>query len=98
MNLSKIIIGQKISNKSYGYLKNKTILLKVALKANKNEIRNAFEFFFHPAEVCYIRTVIYKPKKKRIGRTIGKTSFTKIAFVKVKDTKKIPFLFKEKKN
>ncbi|MCD6262445.1 MAG: 50S ribosomal protein L23 [Deltaproteobacteria bacterium] len=56
------------------------VSFKVQKRANKVEIRRAVEAIFN-VKVLNIRTINVKGKKRRVGRSIGKTSDWKKAIV-----------------
>ncbi len=59
------------------------ISFKVQKRANKVEIRRAVEAIFN-VKVLNIRTINVKGKKRRVGRSVGKTSDWKKAIVTLK--------------
>lgn len=65
-------------------------VFEVARDANKNQIRHAVETSFG-VEVTGIRTTIVRGKIKRRGRTVGKRSNWKKAFVTLAEGQTIDF-------
>lgn len=65
----------------------------VDVKSNKIEIRHAVEAMFN-VKVDSVHTINVKPKKKRVGRYVGKTNRRKKAIVKLAEGHKID-LFNE---
>ena len=61
-----------------------TITFSVDTKANKTEIKQAVEKIFN-VKVESVNTVNVRPKKKRVGRYVGKTNKVKKAIVKLKE-------------
>ena len=61
-----------------------TITFSVDTKANKTEIKQAVEKIFN-VKVESVNTINVKPKKKRVGRYVGKTNRVKKAIVKLKE-------------
>ena len=61
-----------------------TITFSVDTKANKTEIKQAVEKLFN-VKVESVNTVNVRPKKKRVGRYVGKTNKVKKAIVKLKE-------------
>ena len=59
-------------------------VFKVVPKANKTQIKQAIESIFD-VKVESINTINVKPKKKRVGRYVGKTNKVKKAIVKLKE-------------
>ncbi len=60
------------------------ITFSVDTKANKTEIKQAVEKLFN-VKVESVNTVNVRPKKKRVGRYVGKTNKVKKAIVKLKE-------------
>ncbi len=84
-----IIKAPIITEKSASLAQEKnTITFSVDTKANKTEIKNAIEKIFD-VKVDSVNTVNVKPKKKRVGRYVGKTNKVKKAIVKLKEGSKI---------
>jgi len=80
-----IIKAPIITEKSADLLQNhNTITFSVDVKANKVEIKQAVEKIFN-VEVESVNTINVKPKKKRVGRYVGKTNKVKKAIVKLKE-------------
>lgn len=63
---------------------NRTYVFSVDTKANKTQIKQAIEAIFN-VKVENVNTVNVKPKKKRVGRYIGKTNKVKKAYVKLQE-------------
>ncbi len=61
-----------------------TITFSVDPKANKVQIKQAIENIFD-VKVESVNTINVKPKKKRVGRYVGKTNKVKKAIVKLKE-------------
>lgn len=84
-NYRDIIKAPIITEKSADLAQNQnTITFSVDVKANKTQIKQAIEKIFN-VEVESVNTVNVKPKKKRVGRYVGKTSKVKKAIVKLKE-------------
>ncbi|MEG0021828.1 MAG: 50S ribosomal protein L23 [Bacilli bacterium] len=64
--------------------KNNTVTLSVDVKANKTQIKQAVEAIFD-VKVENVNTINVKPKKKRVGRYVGKTKKIKKAIVKLQE-------------
>ena len=80
-----IIKGPIITEKSMSLQQNEnTITFSVDIKANKTQIKQAIEKIFN-VKVESVNTVNVKPKKKRVGRYVGKTNRKKKAIVKLKE-------------
>lgn len=80
-----IIKAPIITEKSTSLQQNEnTITLSVDVKANKTQIKQAVEKIFN-VKVESVNTVNVKPKKKRVGRYVGKTNRVKKAIVKLKE-------------
>ena len=63
---------------------NNTITFSVDVKANKVQIKQAVENIFN-VKVESVNVINVKPKKKRVGRYVGKTNRIKKAIVKLKE-------------
>ena len=71
---------------------NKKYTFRVAINANKTEIKNAIEEVFPGVKVESVNTMRTEGKIKRQGRTQGRTAEVKKAIVTLKkDSKGIPF-------
>ncbi len=68
------------------------LTFEVATDANKIEIRNAVEKLFS-VKVSGVRVVKIVSKIKKVGRSIGRTSEGKKAYVKLKAGEKLPAIF-----
>jgi large subunit ribosomal protein L23 len=68
-----------------------TIVLQVALEANKMEIKQAVETVFK-VKVADVRTISFKGKKKRIGMRFGVRSDWKKAVVTLKKGETVEYL------
>lgn len=64
--------------------KNNAVTFSVDVKANKTQIKQAVENVFN-VKVESVNVVNVKPKKKRVGRYVGKTNRVKKAIVKLKE-------------
>ena len=85
--IEKPLITEKASlisekNNRYGF--------KVALRANKNQIKQAVESLYD-VKVLNVKTNILPGKVKRVGKGTKKTSSFKKAFVQVEEGQKIEF-------
>ena len=81
-NYRDVIKAPIITEKSSDLAKNNTIVFSVDVKANKTQIKQAVEKIFN-VKVEKVNTVNVKPKKKRVGRYVGKTNKVKKAIVKL---------------
>ena len=87
-----IIIRPVLTEKSYAEMANKKYTFRVAINANKTEIKNAVEEVFPGVKVESVNTMRTEGKIKRQGRTQGRTAEVKKAIVTLKkDSKGIPF-------
>lgn len=75
------IITEKTADLSQN---NNTVTFSVDPKANKTQIKQAVENIFN-VKVESVNTVNVKPRKKRVGRYVGKTNKVKKAIVKLKE-------------
>ena len=84
-NYRDIIKAPIITEKSADLAQNyNTITFSVATDANKVQIKQAVEKIFN-VKVESVNTVNVKPKKKRVGRYVGKTNKVKKAIVKLSE-------------
>ena len=87
-----IIIRPVLTEKSYAEMANKKYTFRVAINANKTEIKNAIEEVFPGVKVESVNTMRTEGKIKRQGRTPGRTAEVKKAIVTLKKASKgIPF-------
>lgn len=77
-----VIKAPVITEKSAALADQNVMTFKVDPKANKTEIKKAVEALFD-VKVESVNTVNVKPKKKRVGRYVGKTNKVKKAIVKL---------------
>jgi len=78
-----IIKAPIITEKSADLAQNmNTITFSVDPRANKTEIKQAVESIFN-VKVESVNTINVKPRKKRVGRYVGKTNKVKKAIVKL---------------
>lgn len=66
------------------------VLFKVRPEANKVEIKRAVEAFFK-VKVDKVRTINYLGKTKRVGRSAGRRSNWKKAYVTIAEGQRIDF-------
>jgi large subunit ribosomal protein L23 len=89
--LMKVLIAPIISEKSTQTADQSTqIAFKVEKSANKLDIKKAVELMFE-VEVDKVRVLNVKGKVKRFGRTLGKRSDWKKAYVKLKPGQDLDF-------
>ncbi len=87
-----IIIKPILTEKSYADMAQKKYTFKVAIGANKTEIKQAVETVFEGVKVDSVNTMRTPGKIKRQGRFQGRTPEVKKAIVTLKaDSKPIPF-------
>ena len=87
-----IIIRPVLTEKSYAEMADKKYTFRVAINANKTEIKNAIEEVFPGVKVESVNTMRTEGKIKRQGRTQGRTPEVKKAIVTLKkDSKGIEF-------
>ena len=75
-NYRDIIKAPIITEKSSNLAANNVITFSVDVRANKTQIKQAIEKIFN-VKVESVNTVNVKPKKKRVGRYVGKTKKVK---------------------
>lgn len=84
-NARDIIIRPIVTEKSMRLTEGfNTFTFEVDKKANKIAIKKAIEEIFN-VNVVSVNTVNVRPKTKRVGRYVGKTSAYKKAVVKLKE-------------
>ena len=84
-NYRDIIKSPIITEKSADLAQNKnTITFSVDVRANKTQIKQAIEKIFD-VKVESVNTINVKPKKKSVGRYVGKTNRVKKAIVKLSE-------------
>lgn len=81
-NYRDIIKAPIITEKSAALRENNMYVFSVDVKANKTQIKTAIEKIFN-VKVESVNTINVKPKKKRVGRYVGKTNRVKKAIVKL---------------
>lgn len=82
--LMTVIRGPHLSEKSHFAAENNQVVLRVRTDATKAEIRKAVELLFE-VEVKGVQVVNVNGKNKRFGRTAGRRSDWKKAYVKLAD-------------
>ena len=82
-----VIIKPVISEKSMDAAQAKKYTFKVAVDANKTEVKMAVEEIFG-VEVAKVNIMNVVGKKKRMGRFVGMTAATKKAIVTLTDNSK----------
>ena len=84
-NYRDVIKAPIVTEKSADLAQNQnTITFSVACDANKTQIKQAVEKIFN-VKVESVNTINVRPKKKRVGRYVGKTNKVKKAIVKLKE-------------
>lgn len=83
-NYRDIIKAPIITEKSSALAANNVITFSVDPRANKTQIKQAIENIFD-VKVESVNTINVKPKKKRVGRYVGKTNRMKKAIVKLSE-------------
>lgn len=90
--LTKVILGPVVAEKASRVAENNNqVVLKVLPNANKTEIKAAVESLFD-VKVASVTTTNVKGKIKRTGRTMGKRSDWKKAYVTLADGADLNFL------
>jgi len=88
MDLSHIIIEQLVTEKSMTGRELGRYVFKVNLKANKLAVKHAVEKFFK-VKVVDVNTCFVRAKQRTMGRSIGRTSRWKKAYVTLAAGQKI---------
>lgn len=84
MEYKDVIKAPIITEKSNDLQANNTYVFSVDVKANKVQIKQAIENLFN-VKVEKVNAINVKPKKKRVGRYVGKTKKVKKAIVKLSE-------------
>jgi len=84
-NYRDVIKAPIITEKSSDLVQNaNTVTFSVDVKANKTQIKQAVEGLFN-VKVEEVNVINVRPKKKRVGRYVGKTNKVKKAIVKLSE-------------
>ena len=81
-NYRDVIKAPIMTEKSSILAQNNVVTFSVDVRANKTQIKQAVEKIFN-VKVESVNTVNVRPKKKRVGRYVGKTNKVKKAIVKL---------------
>lgn len=79
-----IIKSPIMTEKSSALAQNNVITFSVDTKANKIQIKQAIEKIFN-VKVESVNTINVRPKRKKVGKYVGKTNKVKKAIVKLKE-------------
>lgn len=91
-SVKDVLVAPVVSEKSTNAAENENrFVFKVIKQATKNEVKRAVEFYFN-VEVDSVNVVNVIGKQKRFGRTLGKRSDWKKAYVKLKPGNDINFV------
>ena len=82
-----VILTPVISEQSMDAAQDKKYTFKVAVDANKTEVKSAVEEIFG-VEVAKVNSMNYDGKVKRLGRSVGRTSAYKKAIVTLTEKSK----------
>ena len=92
LNARDIIVRPLVTEKTMSAQdKNNTVVFEVKKGTNKVAVKQAIEKIFN-VKVDSVNVVNQKPKTKRMGRYVGKTSNVKKAYIKLKEGYKIDIL------
>ncbi len=83
-----VLIRPVVSEKSVGMIGDSKYTFYVDVNSNKIEIKKAVEKMFK-VKVDNVHTLTVKPKEKRMGRYVGKTTTKKKAIVTLEPGNKI---------
>jgi len=90
--IHQIVLAPVVSEKSTRVAeKQNQAVFKVALNADKPEIKEAIEKLFN-VKVTAVRTLVMKGKNKRFGQFMGRRSDWKKAYVTLAEGQEIDFL------
>lgn len=91
LELSNVLLAPVISEKStIATESSNRFVFKIRTDATKQQVRKAVEIMFD-VEVESVQVLNVKGKQKRFGRTMGKRSDTKKAYVRLKPGNDIDF-------
>ncbi len=79
-----IIKSPIMTEKSSALAQNNVITFSVDTKDNKIQIKQAIEKIFN-VKVESVNTINVRPKRKKVGKYVGKTNKVKKAIVKLKE-------------
>jgi len=83
-NYRDVIKAPIITEKTSDLARENVVVFSVDPKANKTQIKQAIEKIFN-VEVEKVNTLNTYPKKKRVGRYVGRANKVKKAIVKLKE-------------
>ena len=89
---NEVLLAPVVSEKSYSLLDDGKYTFEVDPRANKTEIKLAIEKIFN-VKVDSVRVLRTTSKIKKVGRSIGRTSEGRKAYVKLKAGEKLPPIF-----
>lgn len=84
----QIISGPIVTEKSSGLRGSSVYTLRVLKDATKSQIKNATEKIFG-VDVESVNTTKVRGKTRQLGRSVGRTSAWKKAYIKLKEGQKI---------
>ena len=88
MHIVEVIKKPILTEKSYKNIADNVYTFEVNRKANKVQIKKAFEKIFE-VKVEKVNIMNYDGKNKRVGKYIGLTNKTKKAIIKLKPGQKL---------
>ncbi len=88
MHVTEIIKKPILTEKTYKNVANNVYTFSVNVKANKTQIKKAFEKIFE-VKVEKVNIINCKSKSKRLGKYIGQTSRYKKSIIKLKSGEKL---------
>jgi len=92
-NAQDVVVRPVMTERSTALTQSQNVItLEVLPAANKIEIRNAVETLFK-VKVAGVRIVKVRGKIKKVGRSIGRASDRKKAYVKLAAGQKLPAIF-----
>ncbi|WP_338983356.1 50S ribosomal protein L23 [Spiroplasma endosymbiont of Othius punctulatus] len=91
MHLTEVIKKPLLTEKTYASRSNNEYAFIVDKRANKVQIKKAFETIFN-VKVEDVRTMNYDGKEKRMGKFVGTKASYKKAIIKLKDGEKFEIL------
>ncbi len=89
-----VLLGAHISEKASRLAENNQVVFRINKTANKLEVKQAVEALFD-VKVKNVRTLNVRGKSKRFGRSLGKRSDWKKAYVTLNEGHRIDFVGEE---
>lgn len=96
MHITNVLRKPILTEKSYRAMSNNVFTFEVDRRANRTHVKKAFETIFE-VKVANVNIINSKPKDKKVGKYLGKTSHVKKAIIKLKEGETLDLLGENKK-